>query len=88
VDYSSKFDSLLFDLKRDGRYRTFIDLERRVGALPTATWRRRNGTERLVTLWCSNDYLAMGQHPEVLAANPGKIGSPLKPVVSACRLDS
>src|SRR6478735_7338690 len=68
VDYSSKFDSLLFDLKRDGRYRSFIDLERRVGALPTATWRRCNGAEQLVTVWCSNDYLGMGQHPDVLAA--------------------
>jgi 5-aminolevulinate synthase len=68
MDYSSKFDSLLCDLKRDGRYRTFIDLERQVGALPTAIWRRRDGAERLVTVWCSNDYLGMGHHPDVLAA--------------------
>ena len=68
MDYSSKFDSLLYDLKRDGRYRTFIDLERQVGALPTAIWRRPDGTERIVTVWCSNDYLGMGQHPDVLAA--------------------
>ena len=68
MDYSSKFNSLLCDLKRDGRYRTFIDLERQVGALPTAIWRRPDGTEQLVTVWCSNDYLGMGQHPDVLAA--------------------
>jgi Aminotransferase class I and II len=68
MDYSSKFDSLLCDLKRDGRYRTFIDLERQVGALPTAIWRRPDGAERLVTVWCSNDYLGMGHHPDVLAA--------------------
>ena len=40
MDYSSKFDSLLYDLKPDGRYRSFIDLERQVGALPTAIWRQ------------------------------------------------
>jgi len=68
MDYSSKFDSLLSDLKRDGRYRTFIDLERQVGALPTAIWRLPDGTARTVTVWCSNDYLGMGQHPDVLAA--------------------
>jgi 5-aminolevulinate synthase len=68
MDYSSKFDSLLSDLKRDGRYRTFIDLERQVGTLPTAIWRLPDGTARTVTVWCSNDYLGMGQHPDVLAA--------------------
>ena len=61
MDYSSKFNSLLYDLKRDGRYRRFIDLERQVGALPTAIWRQLDGTERLVTVWCNNDYLGMGQ---------------------------
>ena len=64
MDYSSKFNSLLYDLKRDGRYRTFIDLERQVGALPTAIWRQPDGTGQLVTVWCSNDYLGMGQHPD------------------------
>ena len=59
MDYSSKFDSLLYDLKPDGRYRSFIDLERQVGALPTAIWRQLD--EQLVTVWCSNDYPGMGQ---------------------------
>ena len=45
MDYSSKFD-LLYDLKPDGRYRSFIDLERQVGALPTAIWRQLDELSR------------------------------------------
>ena len=68
MDYSDKLDSALRRLHDEGRYRTFIDIERRRGQFPHAIWCREDGTERPVTVWCGNDYLGMGQHPEVLAA--------------------
>ncbi len=68
VDYSAKLDAALTRLHEEGRYRTFIDIERTKGHFPHATWRREDGTERPITVWCGNDYLGMGQHPVVLAA--------------------
>jgi 5-aminolevulinate synthase len=68
VDYLAKVDEALQRLHDEGRYRTFIDIERRRGHFPHATWHRPDGTERPVTVWCGNDYLGMGQHPVVLAA--------------------
>jgi 5-aminolevulinate synthase len=68
VHYESQIDAAIQRLHDEGRYRTFIDIERRKGAFPHATWRRPDGTERPVTVWCGNDYLGMGQHPVVLAA--------------------
>lgn len=62
------FQDLIDQLKLDGRYRTFIDLERVVGKYPEAIWRRPDGERKAVTVWCSNDYLGMGQHPAVLDA--------------------
>jgi len=55
-------------LHDEGRYRTFIDIERRNGAYPHAIWTRPDGQEQPITVWCGNDYLGMGQHPVVLAA--------------------
>ncbi|MBT8418639.1 MAG: 5-aminolevulinate synthase [Silicimonas sp.] len=68
MDYSRKLDDALQTLHDEGRYRTFIDIERKRGQFPHAVWRRPDGTERPVTVWCGNDYLGMGQHPDVLAA--------------------
>jgi 5-aminolevulinate synthase len=68
VDYSAAIDFALNRLHREGRYRTFIDIERRRGHFPRAVWRRPDGSEREIVVWCGNDYLGMGQHPVVLAA--------------------
>ena len=67
MNYQNFFRAELARLKDDGNYRTFADLERHRGAFPAAT-NRHAGGERDVTIWCSNDYLGMGQHPSVLAA--------------------
>ncbi len=68
MDYTAGLDKALSALHDEGRYRTFIDIERRKGHFPHAIWRREDGTERPVTVWCGNDYLGMGQHPVVLDA--------------------
>jgi 5-aminolevulinate synthase len=68
MDFDTRFRALIAEMKLDGRYRTFIELERIAGEFPTALWHRPDGESRRVTVWCSNDYLGMGQHPEVLAA--------------------
>jgi len=67
MDYQRFFEDKISGLKREGRYRVFADLERRAGAFPRAAM-YVNGGVREVTVWCSNDYLGMGQHPAVLAA--------------------
>jgi 5-aminolevulinate synthase len=66
MDYQAFFKGALDDLRDQGNYRVFADLERHCGAFPRATSRGSNVAD--VTIWCSNDYLGMGQHPEVLAA--------------------
>jgi 5-aminolevulinate synthase len=68
MDYSEKLDAALQRLHDEGRYRTFIDIERRKGQFPHATWTKADGTEAPITVWCGNDYLGMGQNPIVLSA--------------------
>src|SRR5271166_6371591 len=65
--YNSRFQDALAGLKREGRYRVFADLLRKQGAYPGANL-VVEGSRKPVTVWCSNDYLGMGQHPKVLAA--------------------
>ena len=68
MTYDSALDTALQRLHDEGRYRTFIDIERRKGHYPHAVWRRPDGSEKDITVWCGNDYLGMGQQPDVLAA--------------------
>ncbi len=68
MNYETTLDAALQRLHDEGRYRTFIDIERRKGQFPHAIWTRPDGTEKDITVWCGNDYLGMGQHPVVLAA--------------------
>ncbi|SMP20608.1 5-aminolevulinate synthase [Roseibium denhamense] len=65
MDYNGFFRSELDFLREDGNYRTFAELERHCGNFPNASWHNGAGD---VKIWCSNDYLGMGQHPTVLAA--------------------
>ncbi|HZA00666.1 MAG TPA: 5-aminolevulinate synthase [Hyphomicrobiaceae bacterium] len=67
MDYAKQFESALDVIRQEGRYRVFADLKRTCGAFPAAEC--FTGAEmRRITVWCSNDYLGMGQHPAVLAA--------------------
>ncbi len=68
MTYDSALDTALQRLHDEGRYRTFIDIERKKGHFPHAIWTRPDGTKKEISVWCGNDYLGMGQHPVVLAA--------------------
>jgi 5-aminolevulinate synthase len=65
IDYSKYFTAAIDKLKDEGRYRVFTDLARYAGEFPMAKDHTRG---KDVTLWCSNDYLGMGQHPDVIIA--------------------
>jgi 5-aminolevulinate synthase len=67
MNYDGFFRSKLDELQSEGRYRYFANLERKAGSFPRALHRGQD-CDRDVTIWCSNDYLGMGQHPAVLAA--------------------
>lgn len=69
MDYESLFKSRIDGLKREGRYRIFADLERRVGEFPVASYfPEPEAPPKDVVVWCSNDYLGMGQHPVVIGS--------------------
>ncbi len=67
VDYARHFKASLDALRQEGRYRVFADVKRHRGAFPAADHVTPHGAKP-ITVWCSNDYLGMGQHPKVIAA--------------------
>ena len=68
LDYSRVFTQAIDRLHAEGRYRVFIDILRNKGTFPNARCFAGHNGPKPITVWCSNDYLAMGQHPEVIAA--------------------
>ena len=68
VDYARVFTQAIDRLHTEGRYRVFIDILRNKGAFPNARCFAGHNGPKPITVWCSNDYLAMGQHPKVIAA--------------------
>src|SRR5262245_29809698 len=67
VDYQEAFETAVRAVRAEGRYRVFADIERVRGAFPKAIHHSPAG-QREITVWCSNDYLGMGQHPVVIGA--------------------
>lgn len=67
MDYAKFFKDKIDSIKSEGRYRVFADIERLAGQFPRAIY-RKDGLEKEITVWCSNDYLGMGQHPKVIFA--------------------
>jgi 5-aminolevulinate synthase len=77
MDYRGIFEDAVDALRQEKRYRVFADLERVAGRFPTAIYRDASDNAREITIWCSNDYLGMGQHPVTVAAmqeTAGKLG--------------
>ena len=68
IVYDQIFDAAIDRLHSEGRYRFFIDILRNKGAFPNARCFAHHNGPKPITVWCSNDYLAMGQHPKVIEA--------------------
>ncbi|MEZ5938949.1 MAG: 5-aminolevulinate synthase [Hyphomonadaceae bacterium] len=68
MKHLAAFENVVKEIKDEGRYRVFIDLKRHKGEFPRATVRHNDGSEQEVVVWCSNDYLGMGQDEDVLNA--------------------
>ncbi len=68
MNYRGLFEDAVDALRQEKRYRVFADLERIAGRFPRAIYRDDADNQREITIWCSNDYLGMGQHPKVIAA--------------------
>ena len=91
LHYEHIFDQAIQRLHAEGRYRVFIDILRNKGAYPDARCFAGHNGPKPITVWCSNDYLAMGQHPEVIAAmeeagirvspSPAELGTTLAEVL-------
>lgn len=67
MDYQAKLDDALASVMEEGRYRVFADIKRHRGDFPRATFHTPQGSREII-VWCSNDYLGMGQHPAVIDA--------------------
>ncbi|MEM7072146.1 MAG: 5-aminolevulinate synthase [Pseudomonadota bacterium] len=72
-DYQGHFAGWIEAIRAEGRYRSFAQLERIAGRFPRAILTANDGQKKEVTIWCSNDYLAMGQHPAVIEAAEGAL---------------
>lgn len=68
INYAQQYQSCVDKVKDEGRYRVFATLERIVGNFPRANYHKPDGSVQEVTIWCSNDYLGMGQNPKVIEA--------------------
>lgn len=66
--FRNAFAHAVDTVREEGRYRIFRDIRRKAGAFPRATWFKDDNTEKDITVWCSNDYLGMGQNPCVIEA--------------------
>ncbi|MGH1377549.1 MAG: 5-aminolevulinate synthase [Alphaproteobacteria bacterium] len=73
MDYNNHFKNCVDSVKSEGRYRVFTTMERIAGRFPYANYHDENGNHKEVAIWCSNDYLGMGQHPKVIAASKAAI---------------
>jgi len=68
VNYRAAFEKAVDTVREEGRYRIFRDIRRKAGQFPRATWFKDDKTQQDITVWCSNDYLGMGQNPCVVEA--------------------